>query len=79
MKIRIVIDTDIPKTMVETMRRTGFTLCQDGSGMQIKIPNSPAVPRRKVKVEYISEDQSIPLTKRVPNADQRQTTDKIAS
>lgn len=41
------------------MQRNGFTLCPDGSAMQLKVPNSPAIPQRKVKVSFIQKDGSV--------------------
>jgi len=54
MKMLVVIEVDVSETVVETMRRNGFQVCQDGSGMQIKIPNTPTIPKRKTKIEFVS-------------------------
>lgn len=54
MKLRVVVDVDVSPTMAETIQRGGFTLCQDGSGQQVKVGgNSPTIPKRKTKVLYV--------------------------
>lgn len=58
MKLRIVIDVEVSRTLAETIQRNGFTLGPDGTGSQLKIPNSPVIPRRKTKVVYIEDPQS---------------------
>jgi len=55
MKARIIIDVNISRTLVETMQRSGFQVCQDGSSMQIKIQNSNPVTRR-AKVRILTEN-----------------------
>lgn len=52
MKIKITIEVEVSKSMAETMQRSGFTVCPDGSAMQVKVGNSPAIPKRKTKVVY---------------------------
>lgn len=58
MKLKIVIDVEVSSTMAETMQRNGFSVCPDGSAMQVKVGNSPAIPRRKTSVTYITEPGS---------------------
>lgn len=53
MKLRVIVDVEVSKTMAETIQRTGFSLCSDGSGMQVRVGNSPAIPQRKTAVQYI--------------------------
>lgn len=53
MKLRVVIEVDVSATIAATMQRNGFTACQDGSSMQIKVPNAPSIPQRKTKVLFI--------------------------
>jgi hypothetical protein len=53
MRLRVIVDIDVSATMAETIERTGFSVCPDGTAMQIKVPNSPAIPKRKTKVECI--------------------------
>lgn len=55
MKLRVVIDVEVSETMAETIRRTGFKLCPDGSAMQVKVGNSPAIPKRKTKVKIVDD------------------------
>ena len=57
MKMRVVLDLDISTTMAETMKRSGFELCPDGSAMQIRFHHGPSVPARKVKVQFIDAKQ----------------------
>lgn len=52
MKLKITIEVEVSKSMAETMQRSGFTVCPDGSAMQVKVGNSPAIPKRKTKVIY---------------------------
>jgi len=58
MKLRVVCDIDVSSTLSETIQRTGLTLCPDGSGLQVKIPNSPAIPKRKTKVIFIENPET---------------------
>ena len=60
MKLLVTIEVDVSKTMAETMKRNGFHVCVDGSAMQIKIPNSPAIPARKTKVTFSETKESKP-------------------
>lgn len=55
MKLRVFIEVDVSKTIAATMKRNGFTACPDGSAMQIKVSNSPAIPQRKTKVVFVDE------------------------
>lgn len=50
--MRVTIEVDVSKTVAETMQRNGFNLCKDGSAMQVKVGNAPAIPRRKTKVNF---------------------------
>lgn len=54
MKLRVIMDVEVSQTMAETIQRTGFSVCPDGSAMQVRVGNSPAIPRRKTAVQYIS-------------------------
>ena len=58
MKLRVVVDVEVSKTIAETMKRNGFTLCQDGSSMQVQVSHTPAIPRRKTKVKFIPNPKS---------------------
>lgn len=53
MKLRVIVDMDVSQTMAETIQRTGFSVCPDGSAMQVKVPNSPSIPKRKTKVATV--------------------------
>lgn len=64
MKFKIIIDVEVSPTMAETMRRNGFSVCPDGSAMQIKVGNSPAIPRRKTSIKYISGESGQQETKK---------------
>lgn len=63
MKLRIVIDVEVSQTMAQTMQRNGFSVCPDGSAMQVKVGNSPAIPRRKTSVKYITDHVEEPQQK----------------
>jgi hypothetical protein len=54
MKLKITVEVEVSKTIAETMKRTGFEACPNGSAMQIKIPNAPPIPKRKTKVTFES-------------------------
>jgi hypothetical protein len=58
MKLRVVVDVDVSKTIAETIKRNGLTVCRDGSSMQVRVPNTPAIPRRKTKVEFVSDPKA---------------------
>lgn len=53
MKLRMYIEADVSKTMAETIQRSGLVIEPDGSGMKIKVPNTPSIPKRKVKVKFL--------------------------
>lgn len=53
MKLRVIVDVEVSQTMAETIQRTGFNVCPDGSAMQVRVGNSPAIPRRKTAVQYV--------------------------
>ena len=53
MKLRVIVDMDVSQTLAETIQRNGFSVCPDGSAMQVKVPNSPAIPKRKTKVQCV--------------------------
>lgn len=57
MRLRVVVDVEVSQTMADTIKRTGFKLCTDGSAMQVKVGNSPAIPKRKTQVEFIDDPQ----------------------
>jgi len=61
MKLRVVVDVDVSPTIAETIKRGGFTLCQDGSGQSVKVGGSPVIPKRKTKVLFV-EDPARPLS-----------------
>lgn len=54
MKMLVVLEVEVSKTLAETMQRAGFTLAPDGTNLQVKVANSPAVPRRKTKVTFVT-------------------------
>lgn len=58
MKLRVIVDMDVSETMAETIRRNGFNVCADGSGMQVQVPHSPNIPRRKTDVQFVEEPQT---------------------
>jgi len=57
MKLKISIEVEVSRSMADTMQRSGFTVCPDGSAMQVKVGNSPAIPKRKTKVVYEHSDK----------------------
>lgn len=56
MKMRIEIDVEVSPTICATMKRNGFSVAPDGRGMQVKVANSPAIPKRKTKVKFIKDE-----------------------
>ena len=54
-KLRIICEIEASRSLIGTIKRTGFTVCEDGSGFQVKIANSPSIPRRKTKIKFIDE------------------------
>ncbi len=52
-KLRIICDIEASRSLINTIKRTGFTVCEDGSGFQVKIANSPPIPKRKVQTRFI--------------------------
>ena len=52
MKMRIVIDVNVSKTLAQTMQRNGFNVIPEGTGLAIRIPNSPAITKSKTKIEF---------------------------
>jgi len=55
MKLRVIVDVDVSKTIAETIERNGFTVCRDGSSMQVRVPHTPAIPSRKTAVQFIQD------------------------
>lgn len=53
MKLRVIVDVEVSKTMAETIQRSGFSVIPDGSAMQVRVGNSPAIPKRKTDVQYV--------------------------
>ena len=51
------VEVDVSKTIADTMQRNGFQLCPDGSAMQIKVQNCPAIPRRKTTVVFVENPE----------------------
>lgn len=58
MKLRVVIDVEVSKTIAETIQRNGFSVCPDGGGMQVRVGNSPAIPKRKTTIQYVENPES---------------------
>ena len=52
MKMRIIIDVNVSKTLAQTMERNGFNVIPEGTGLAIRIPNSPAIPTSKSKITF---------------------------
>ena len=55
MKLRIYIEVEVAKTVAETIKRSGFLLEPDGSGMKMTVPNTPSIPKRKTHVRYLDD------------------------
>lgn len=53
MNLRVIIDMQVSPTIAATMQRNGFEVKQDGSAMQVRVPNSPPIPRRMAQVAFI--------------------------
>lgn len=53
MKMLVLLEVEVSKTVAETMQRTGFELSPDGTCLQVKVPNCPAIPQRKTKVAFV--------------------------
>ena len=56
MRMKVVIELDVSKTLADTIERTGFTLSADGSKFKVQVPNAPAITQRKVKVAFERND-----------------------
>lgn len=52
MKMRIIIDVNVSKTLAQTMERNGFNVIPEGTGLAIRIPNSPAITKSKSKITF---------------------------
>jgi|CXWL01.1.fsa_nt_gi hypothetical protein len=55
MKLRIYIEVEVAKTVAETIKRSGFLLEPDGSGMKMTVSNTPSIPKRKTHVRYVDD------------------------
>lgn len=53
MKMIVLLEVEVSKTMAETLQRAGFVVEPDGSHFQVKVPNAPAVSQRKTKLAYV--------------------------
>ncbi len=52
MKMRIIIDVNVSKTLAQTMERNGFNVIPEGTGLAIRIPNSHAITKSKSKITF---------------------------
>ena len=52
MKMRLIIDVNVSKTLAQTMERNGFNVIPEGTGLAIRIPNSPAITKSKSKITF---------------------------
>jgi len=57
MKLQILVEVEVSKTMAETMQRSGFELENNGSSIQVKVGNSPVIPQRKTKVVFVENPE----------------------
>ncbi len=55
MKMLVMLEMDVSKTIARTMQRSGFILAPDGSSMQIKVPNCPTIPQRKTHIAFVED------------------------
>lgn len=62
MKLRVIVDIEVSKTMAETIQRSGFSVIPDGSGVQVRVGNSPAIPKRKTDVQYVENPKEVKVT-----------------
>ena len=53
MKLQILVEVDVSKTIAGTMQRSGFEFINTGSAIQIKVGNAPVIPQRKTKVIFV--------------------------
>lgn len=53
MRMFVLLQLDVSPTIAETMQRSGFTVAPDGSNMQVRVPNAPAIPQRKINLAFI--------------------------
>jgi hypothetical protein len=53
MKLRMYVEVDVSKSLADTIQRNGCILEPDGTGMKVKVPNTPSVPKRKTKVAFV--------------------------
>lgn len=68
MKLRMYIEADVSETMAATIQRSGLVIEPDGSGMKIKVPHTPSIPKRKVKIKFL-EDPSDSLDSAVAKSE----------
>ncbi len=57
MKLRFYVEAEVSKTIAENIMRNGCTIEPDGSGMKIRVDNAPTIPKRKVKVNFLSDSE----------------------
>jgi len=57
MKLLVMVEVEVSRTLAETIERNGFSIRPDGSGQQMQLSNSPSIPRRKTKVVYIQDPE----------------------
>ena len=56
MKLRMYIEINASKSIIDTIKRNGFTLEKDGSSARVVVPNAPTIPRRKVNIKFLDGD-----------------------
>ena len=59
MKMTIRIDVDVSKTMAQTMKRNGFNVIPEGTGLAIRLANSPAITKSKSKIVFTEIEEEI--------------------
>lgn len=64
MKFKIVIDIEVSKTIAETIQRSGFSVCPDGNGMQVRVGNAPPIPKRKTMITFENPKTDEPVVSR---------------
>lgn len=55
MKLRAYVEVEVSATLAETIKRSGFSLEPDGSGMKVKVPHTPTIPKRKTVVRFLDD------------------------
>ncbi len=55
MKMLVLLEVEVSRTVGETMQQAGFSLVPDGTCLQVKVADAPPIPQRKTKAVFVTD------------------------